>query len=181
MNKKIKIFLALTLVIQILIPSFLLLNHYSVIKEAKESETEYCFRLIDIYFFYPAGDISADTVISLSYTVEDALYSRDKRMTVSVDETGLAAIASADENSGDCWFDYDYYMKNKEILSSNFTFEPDIDVQALIKELRSQYSWFNRNNENRIYAYVTAKIHKGIFLPTAIYLGDIKILTINID
>ncbi len=181
MSRKAKALLALTLILQLLIPSYLMLHHYSVINEAKRSQTEYRFRLSDIDFSYSAGNPSADTIESLSYTVQDVLYLHDKKMGVSVDETGLASTVSADESAKDCWFDYDYYYKNTEITADDITFEPDVDVRALINELRNQYSWFNRKDENRIYAYVTAKIHKGIFIPTAVYFGDIKVLTINID
>lgn len=179
MNKATKILLSLTLVIQLLIPGYLLFHHYSLINTAMETEAQYRFRLSSLSFSYPAGKDTAEAVEAVFFEIENLFYLYDKKITVSVDDNGIALTKEADDTAGACWFHYDYYIKNSEIYKNNFTFEPDVNVRDLINEVRKEYSWFNRNDENRIYAYVTAKIHKGIFIPTAIYFGDTKIITIT--
>ncbi len=182
MKNKTKIFIALALVLQLFIPSYLLIHHYSLINNALDEETEYCFKLRSIEFKtqnweWTNTEKDADF---LYFSIYDTLGMYDKRIAVSTDENGLAVLSELkNKRQTDSWFDYDYYNNGCGFDSGEFAFEPGIDTYDIITELRNQYSWFNRNDENREYAFVTAKVYKGLFIPTAIYFRGEKILTIQ--
>ena len=68
---------------------------------------------------------------------------------------------------------------NPEDLNALDTFAPDRSATDIIRKISREYSWFNRNDEYKTYAYVTAKIYKGVFIPTAIYFNGIEVITIT--
>lgn len=179
MTRKIKAFLALSLVIQLLIPAYLLIHHYSVTNTALESATEYRFRINSMHF-----DIFSDVDVyeckEISFSVEEIVGFYNQKIAVSLNENGMPVLEELkDKKQTDTWFDYDYYDQKTNLYPEDFTFADGIDIQRTIRKIKSEYSWFNRKDENKTYAYLTAKIYKGVFIPTAIYFNGVKIITIN--
>ena len=185
MNKKSKIVITVTLIItiliQIFIPSFLLIHHYTLIKNTLATETEYCFQLNRIYIDYMnSGAVTASSVTGLTFEIYDVYSLNNEKFTVTVNENGIADIKEIEGKPQTyTWFNYKYYAKSTFHPAENLTVEKDVNVMKTITDIHRQYNWFNRNDPNREYAYVTAKIYKGMFIPTAIYFRDQKIITIN--
>ena len=180
MTRKAKVFLCFALIIQLVIPAYLLSHHYSVMNTALESATEYRFRINNIDFDYYTDVDNNYVCTEITFRVEeiDGLYNR--KIAVSLNENGFPVVEELkDKKQTDIWFDYDYYKQSRELSSDEFTFAPDRNATDVIKRIRKEYSWFNRNDENKTYAYVTAKIYKGVFIPTAIYFNGIEVITIT--
>ncbi len=182
MTRKIKVFLSITLIIQFLIPAYLLSHHYSVMNTALESGTEYRFKITSIEFdYYTADDNEYEYICENIYfriAEINALY--NGKIAVSLDENGLPVLeVLKDKKQTDSWFDYDYYSQCCDISADKFTFSPDMNTREIIRRINSEYSWFNRNDEDKTYAYLSAKIYKGIFIPTAIYFNGIKVISIT--
>lgn len=182
MNKKMKIFLALTLIIQLLIPSYLLYHHYTVMDTALNSAEEYRFRINHFDFEIPANADADYECESIYFTVEEIEGNYNNKIAVSVAENG-SIIVSELENTAqtDSWFDYDYYRQYRRLNRDDFVFPENISERYVINEIRKEYAWYNRNDADRKYAYVAAKIHKGVFIPTAIYFEGLKVITIIND
>lgn len=182
MNKKIKALVALTLIIQLLIPSYLLIYHYTVLDAAFDSETEYRFRIYDMDFDAPPLINTTDDCLGLYFDIENAILYNSAPIAVSTDENGQAVLSVLESKwQTDNWFDYKIYEQNSYISKVDFTFEPDIDAVVLMNEIRSNFLWLNRNNKYNPGVYVTAKVHKGIFIPTAVYYGEVKVITIHLS
>ena len=56
-----------------------------------------------------------------------------------------------------------------------------MDIKALVTEINQTYGWVSDLHENGSYAYVTAKVYRGVFIPTAIYVKGEKVITIHLD
>ena len=185
MNKKSKIVITVTLIItiliQIFIPSFLLIHHYTLIKNTLATETEYRFQLNRIYIDYKnSGVVTASSVTGLTFEIYDVYSLNNEKFTVRVNENGIAEVKTIEEKPNtDTWFSYKYYAKSNYYTDEKISFTKDIDTESTIRDIHKAYNWFNRNDPDREYAYVTAKIYKGMFIPTAIYFRDQKIITIN--
>ncbi len=185
MNKKSKIIITVTLIItillQIFIPSYLLIHHYTLIKNTLKTETEYRFQLNRLYIDYSnVGVVTASSVTGLTFEIYDVYSLHNDKFTVTVNENGISDVKEIEGSPlTDTWFNYKYYANSTFHSAENFTIEKDINVQKTIRDINRHYNWFNRNDTDREYAYVTAKIYKGMFIPTAIYFRDQKIITIN--
>lgn len=180
MTLKAKAFLCFALIIQLLVPVYLLSHHYSVTNSALTSATEYRFRINSIKFDYSIDSDNDYICEGIDFRVEEIDGLWDKKIAVSLNENGLPVVEELkDKKQTDIWFDYAYYKQSRELSSDEFTFAPDRSATDIIKRIRKEYSWFNRNDENKTYAYVTAKIYKGVFIPTAIYFNGIEVITIT--
>ena len=180
MNKKMKAALVLTLVVQLLIPVYLLSYHYTVTDTALNSSREYRFRITTLEFDIP-DDVNADFECdSIYFKVADIEKRSGEKIEVTSNEYGFAKVSERENGSQtDNWFDYKQYKQYRKLNKNDFTFNSDIAVRYTMNEMRKAYAWYNKNDENREYAYVTAKVYKGRFIPTAIYFNGIKVLTIN--
>ena len=69
MKNKMKIFLILVLVIQLFVPSYLLVHHYSLISTAMEQKTEYLFVISYLEFLSDDKKYTAEEVDSLHFAV----------------------------------------------------------------------------------------------------------------
>lgn len=180
MTRKAKVLLILTLIIQLIIPAYLLSHHYSVTNSALTSATEYRFRINSIDFGYYKDEDNNFVCDEIRFYVEEIDGLRNKKIAVSLNENGLPVLEELkDKKQTDIWFDYDYYKQSRELSADDITFSPDRNMTEIIADIRSEYSWFNRKDENKTYAYVTAKIYKGVFIPTAIYFNGIEVITIT--
>ncbi len=176
MSKKLKILVILTLIIQLIIPSYLLYHHYSVTEAAINSGTEYKFRIS--YIEFDAADAqSKEECKSIHFFLDGLSGLYKSKIAVSADEYGFATMSELkNKNQTDYWFDYDYYNKNTDLSEGEFAFADGIYAREMMNRIRSEYSWFNRNDSNRNYAYVYAKVYKGVFIPTAIYFEGLKVI-----
>ncbi len=183
MNKKFKIIIAATLIFQLLIPAGFLYHHYTAINFALEHSLEYKFKLLDMRFSdYRASEGDpTDIRESLRFDVGGTSRLYNKKIAVTVGEDGFADLSELEDKDYNCWFDYDYCEKNSRFKADKFSFEPDVDVKALKKEIREAYAWASNLHENGCFAYVTAKVYKGVFIPTAIYVKGEKVITIHAE
>ena len=180
MTLKAKAFLCFALIIQLLVPAYLLSHHYSVTNSALTSATEYRFRINSIKFDYSIDSDNDYICEGIDFRVEEIDGLWDKKIAVSLNENGVSVVEELeDKKQTDVWFDYDYYKQSRYLSPDEITFSPDRSVRSIISDIRSEYSWFNRNDEYKTYAYVTAKIYKGVFIPTAIYFNGIEVITIT--
>lgn len=180
MKNKIKIFLILVLVIQLLVPSYLLVHHYSLINTAMEEKTEYLFVIDYMEFWSDSKNYTEEYVSTLHFSIYDTAGLYNERIAVSADENGIARLrALEDKKQTDIWFDYDYYEKSNSVGEGEFSFTERENAPDIVKELRQRYLWYNRKDENKEYVYLSAKIYKGIFIPTAIYYRGEKVIEIN--
>ena len=178
MKNKLKIFLIFALVIQLFVPSYLLVHHYSLISTAMEQKTEYLFVISYLEFLSDDKKYTAEEVDSLHFAVfyTEGLY--NERIAVSADENGIARLSELGDKKTDIWFDYDYYDKSQTVTADRFSFTEEASPD-IVRELHQRYFWYNRNDENKEYAYLSVKVYKGIFIPTAIYYKGEKIMTID--
>ncbi len=185
MNKKLKIFLALTLVIQLLVPSSLLIYQYSLLNTVKNLETEYTFEIsslsFDDYYVYE-DSFSEISEGPLSFLLaEDWRVSADKVTPVLSPQNNVLMLEKLkDGDKTDVWFYNRYYYRNRSIEPEFFSFVNEEDKGELKRDLRNEYSHFKGDEKDFEHAYLTAKIYKGVFLPTAIYFRGEKIISIEL-
>lgn len=186
MNKKLKAFISLAIVIQLLVPSFLLVHHYSVLSTAKQLETEYTFEISRIYF----NNYYFDYTEGAATLKQDGPMEFDTDAVISWGNKKIKVIASPQNNvidtqelksgeTADSWFYSKYYRQNSVIDAEKYSFEPGVNGEEIKAVLRREYSIL-KDKEDREPAYLTAKIYKGLFLPTAIYFKGEKIIDINL-
>ncbi len=179
MNKKLKATLALTLIIQLLIPSFLLWHHNFVLNSARALEEEYTLRL---YFFNFSDGVSnpspeQENVIQFSAAPLSYISSRKYTVTVNSKNIVTGAPRLTDENKTDTWFYGRAYSKNSRITPDKYSVTEGTDIDSIERELSIE-AVKSSDDESREFPYLTAKIYKGVFLPTAIYFKGEKIIDI---
>lgn len=180
MNKKFRIIIAITLIIQLIIPAGLLYRHYTAIDFALNHSLDYRFKLLDIGLYgYDEDNDDSFEDMELHLEVGGIHNYYGEKIAVTVGEDGFADLAKSRKDT-DCWFDYDYCYKNSNFSYGEFTFEDGVDVKALRKDIRESYAWASDLHENGSFAYVTAKVYKGVFIPTAVYVRGEKVITINV-
>ncbi len=179
MNKKFKIIIALTLIVQLLIPAAILYNHYTVRNFAINHSIDYKIKIELLYFSdYRASSDPTDIRDCLDYYINDyRLY--NKKVAVTIGEDGFAQLSELDKNSdSDCWFEEKYYREKRQLRADEFKLEEGVDKREINRKT-SQLE-MDKLNENECF-YLTAKVYKGLFIPTAIYFCDEKIATIFVD
>lgn len=182
MNKKLKIFVALTVIIQLLVPSSLLICQYSVLDTAKNLETEYKFNLSGLKLNYKLNsENSPDTTESpIFFSIANFNYQSRGKYTVfaSPNNKVLSVKKLQDGDDTDYWFYGKSFMVSCTIEPENYSYAPDIDVNALKEQLRREFNISDASQREPL--YLTAKIYKGIFIPTAIYFKGEKIIDIKL-
>ncbi len=169
-NKKLIYLIVLTLIIQLAFPFGLLYTNSSNYNFALEHSIDYKFKLREAYLF----DYDGDEKYSTEFAV-DGVYSfyRKDKIAVTIGEDGFAEMALLeDKDKNTCWFACDYYRKISD-ATEDYVFEPGIDERIF----RDKVYETGEDDERECVAYMTAKVYKGVFIPTAIYVGDEKLLT----
>lgn len=185
MNKKLKIFIALTLAVQLFVPSFLAIYHYSLYSTAKNLETEYRFEIsymsFDDHYVYE-DSFSEIAEESLSFDVAEAWRLSSDRMTllVSPQNNVISLKKLGDGEKTDLWISRRTYYQNSTLEADSFSFVNPEKKGAIKMALRTEYLQYKSDSEEYEKAYLTAKIYKGLFLPTAIYFKGEKIIDINL-
>lgn len=185
MNKKLKIFLALTLVIQLLVPSSLLIYHNSLYAAARSSETEYTIELSYLSFddsYVYEDSFSEIAEGNMSFEIVSAMITASGKLTpvLSPKNNVLYFQKLKDGNNTDVWLYARNYYNSCSIDTEHFSFVNEENKGGLKRDLRNEYSHFKGDEETFEHAYLTAKIYKGLFLPTAIYFRGEKIIDITL-
>ena len=172
-NKKLKIIIVASLILQLILPLYLLSYHYSAYDEAISQTEEFKFRLsyLDIYNIYDTGD----AVQHLSFEIKDIydFYADDVEVTEG--EDGFAEMsASINKSLNKNWFTFKYYYSSNYCNSDKYEYAEGVDVTKLIYKVNALYV---EDVENPDGFYMTAKVYKGIFIPTAIYFDGVEVIT----
>ena len=176
-NKKLKIIIIASLILQLLLPLYLLTYHYSAYDEAMNETDDFRFRLeyLDIYDMYDTGE----GVQHLDFKIKDIyeFYGDDIEVTVGTD--GFAEMAlSKDKNLNKHWFTYKYYYSSNFYSSEEYEYAEGVDVTKLIYTVNALHS---EDVENPDGFYMTAKVYKGIFIPTAIYWENEQVISFKTE
>ena len=70
--------------------------------------------------------------------------------------------------------------QNSTLEADSYSFVNPEKKGAIKQALRTEYLQYKSDSEEYEKAYLTAKIYKGLFLPTAIYFRGEKIIDINL-
>ncbi len=169
-NKKFIALIVLTLVIQLAFPFGLLYTNSYNRNFALEHSIDYKFKLIYANLYDGNGDEKA----SFSFSVGSGIYTfYNQKIAVTIGEDGFAEMSNI-EAAGDakCWFDNGYYRTLSHGME-NFEFEDGIDASVF----RSKVYEKDENYKRECVAYMTAKVYKGVFIPTGVYVGEEKLIT----
>ena len=168
MNKKLKIAVALVLILQLLASFSLLIYNNAVMKTTLEKGTELKFRLINIY----EHTMYTDEKLSVNFYIDGFVYN-NKNVKISSDSEGFARFYT--EGGENDWINRDFVYKAQKLTADEISIvEPFTKEDFKVYLRRHDYS-----KDILDHFYVTAKIYKGVFVPTAIYYDDMKIAEIN--
>ena len=181
MNKKLKIFVALVLVLQLFIPSFLLIYNKTIIDNALKYGTDYTFRLEYAYLNQKTTASEEEYTLFYSIYSYNLLMYRTENISVTEASNGFISLTQRKtSDTGNNWFRYKNYVKNCSVSADSFSPEGELsyrDIYLLLNQERL------KQDENEVFyenAYIVAKVYKGMFIPMALYLNGEKILTITI-
>lgn len=173
MNKKLRIFVIVTLIIQLLLPLCLMCSHYSDYNYAMTESPEFKFRLeyINVYDIYNSGEGDE----RLDFDVLDLFRFYQEDIAVTVGSDGFV-IMSHPENKrlNKHWFTFKYCYSTSQLNSGNYIYEAGVDIAELHRKINRTYS---KDVEKPEGFYITAKVYKGVFIPIAIYIEDQKVIT----
>lgn len=173
MNKKLRLFVIISLVIQILLPLYLLYTHYSDHNYAMAESPTFKFRLesIDVYEIYDSGEGSE----RLDFHVLDLFQYYQDDIAVTVGADGYAQLSEVENKRlNKHWFTFKYCYSISQRNNGNYIYEAGVDIAALHRKINRIYRWDIEKPEG---FYVTAKVYKGVFIPIAIYIEDQKVIT----
>ena len=176
-NKKLKIIITATLVLQLILPLYLLAYHYSAYDEAVNQTEDFSFRLeyLDIYDIYDTGE----GVQNLNFEIKDIYDYYGEDIEVTVGEDGFAEMSGAKNKAlNKHWFTFKYYYESNDFTSEEYEYTEGTDVTRLIYDVNSLHAENVKNPEG---FYMTAKVYKGIFIPTAIYFDGEMVISFHIE
>ena len=189
MNKKLKLFIIIALVIQIILPAGLLSYHYSVYNYALNNTPDFKIYAswFDLHSYGENGEIlygyEDEGNGVLYFDLKDMLYDEDMAVTTGAD--GFAVLSEAENKKlNKHWFSYDSYRKLSSYSQEEGEFEY-VDTEEARKVMSDWIGYFDYYDEGGIdynggnVVYITAKVYKGVLIPTAIYKDDVKIITLN--
>lgn len=191
MNKKLRLFVIIALVIQILLPAGLLGYHYHIYNYALNNTPDFKFYL-SYFDLYSYGDgkeiIYSDSENEILYFDIANRYYREDVEIVS-DVNGFAVWTEVkNKRLNKHWFSYKNYNKmgsfNKN--EGEFTYVDTEEAKKVMSEWKDRYidEYYDENGyydilykgENSL--YITAKVYKGMFIPTAVYKDNVKVIEI---
>ena len=176
-NKKLKIIIALTLILQLILPLYLLSYHYSAYDEAINETADFKLPLeyLDIYNMHDTGE----AVQHLSFEIKDIYDHYMEDIEVTVGEDGFAGMSpSKNKNLNKNWFTFKYYYNSNYCTSEEYEYVEGVDVTKLIYTVNALRVEDVGTPEG---FYITAKIYKGLFIPTAIYMDNEKVIEFVLD
>ena len=172
MNKKLKIIVSVLLIIQLALPVYFLVHHCSTVSYAVRNAPEYKFGIEYLHI----SDYT-ENKNSLAFEISGLSY-RTKKAAITSTINGFAVISSYNgKQKTDSWFSRNFYAVNTFFPEDKYILEPGADIQ-LLKQRFSEQKLIGLADEKFIAAtYITAKVYKGVFIPTALYYENQKILT----
>ncbi len=180
-NKKLKIFIIAVLIVQILLPACLLINEYSKRSEAFRYSPDFKFRL----YYLDIWDLPDEEgeVLSFSIATKDLRTYYGDDIEVTADEKGFAKLSLAENKRlNKFWFSYKQYQNVGSYKASKgeFSYIDTIEAQEIINNWPGKYM-SRRTIESRGQDsfYITVKVYKGLFIPTAIYIDDVKVIELS--
>ena len=187
-NKKLKLIIILVLVIQIILPAGMLGYHYSVYNYALNNTPDFKFYL-SYFDLYSYGE--NDEIIYGDEEKNDVLYFDiaykyfNTNMEVVSDMNGFAVISALqDKKLNKHWFSSDNYNKIGSFSQADgeFTYVDTEEAKKIMSEWKQRYYDHYGNAEIEVYQadslYITAKVYKGVFIPTAVYKDNVKVIEI---
>ena len=187
-NKKLKLIIILVLVIQIILPAGMLGYHYSVYNYALNNTPDFKFYL-SYFDLYSYGE--NDEIIYGDEEKNDVLYFDiaykyfNTNMEVVSDMNGFAVISALqDKKLNKHWFSSDNYNKMGSFSQADgeFTYVDTEEAKKIMSEWKQRYYDHYGNAEIEVYQadslYITAKVYKGVFIPTAVYKDNVKVIEI---
>ena len=171
-NKKIKLIIVLTIIIQLLLPSYLLYHHYNLHTEARKNSPEFKL-LLESLDIYEVNDTDEGEE-NLYFSVKDVYNYYSGDVAVAVGSDGFARLSVAENKSlNNYWFTHKYYSRKTYMDSSGYEYAEGVDRLDLIYRVNDMHIEDIENPEG---FYITAKVYKGVFLPMAIYLDNVKVI-----
>ncbi len=173
MNKKFKAFVALTIALQLLLPAAFLFYSRTMIDTTLEKGAEFKFRL---NYIYMEEAVSSDSEKSYFLNIYIPIMSYREKIRVCTDPDGFAVtyLASGEND----WFYRSFAHKSQRLSGDQLIFEDALSDSVLSELLFDSVK--NSDEEISQRCYLTARVYKGFFIPTAIYLDNERIITINI-
>ena len=187
-NKKFKLIVILVLVIQIILPAGMLGYHYSIYNYALNNTPDFKFYL-SYFDLYSRGE--NDEIIYDDEEKNDVLYFDiayryyDTNMEVVSDMNGFAVVSALqDKKLNKHWFSSDNYNKIGSFSQAEgeFTYVDTEEAKKVMSQWKDTY--FDHYGDDEIKfkggnaVYITAKVYKGMFIPTAVYKDNVKVIEI---
>lgn len=187
-NKKLKLIIILVLVIQIILPAGMLGYHYSIYNYALNNTPDFKFYL-SYFDLYSRGE--NDEIIYGDEDKNDVLYFDiaykyfNTNMEVVSDMNGFAVISALqDKKLNKHWFSSDNYNKIGSFSQAEgeFTYVDTEEAKKVMSQWKDTY--FDHYGDDEIKfnggnaVYITAKVYKGMFIPTAVYKDNVKVIEI---
>ena len=187
-NKKLKLIVILALVIQMILPAAMLGYHYSIYNYAINNTPDFKFYLsyFDLYSYGENDEIiygDEDNNDVLYFDIAYRYYRTD--MEVVADMNGFVVISAVqDKKLNKHWFSYDNYNKMGSFSQAEgeFTYVDTEEAKKVMSQWKDTY--FDHYGDDEIQfkggnaVYITAKVYKGMFIPTAVYRDNVKVIDI---
>ena len=187
-NKKFKLIVILVLVIQIILPAGMLGYHYSIYNYALNNTPDFKFYLsyFDLYSYGDNDEIIYDDEDKNDVLYVDIAYRYYRTdMEVVADMNGFVVISAVqDKKLNKHWFSYDNYNKMGSFSQAEgeFTYVDTEEAKKVMSQWKDTY--FDHYGDDEIKfkggnaVYITAKVYKGVFIPTAVYKDNVKVIEI---
>lgn len=188
-NKKLKLIIILVLIIQIILPAGILGYHYSVYNYALEHTPDFKFYLS--YFDLYSRDDNNGITHNFSESENDVFHFDiayryyNTNMEVVSDMNGFAVVSALqDKKLNKHWFSFSNYNKMGAFSQADgeFTYVDTEEAKKIMSEWKQRYYDHYGNAEIEVYQadslYITAKVYKGVFIPTAVYKDNVKVIEI---
>ena len=187
-NKKLKLIIILVLVIQIILPAGMLGYHYSIYNYALNNTPDFKFYLsyFDLYSYGENDEIiygDEDKNDVLYFDIAYRYYRTD--MEVVADMNGFAVVSALQNKKlNKHWFSFSNYNKMGSFSQADgeFTYVDTEEAKKVMSQWKDTY--FDHYGDDEIKfnggnaVYITAKVYKGMFIPTAVYRNDVKVIDI---
>ena len=187
-NKKFKLIIIIILVIQIILPAGMLGYHYSIYNYALNNTPDFKFYLsyFDLYSHGENDEIIYDDEEKndvLYFDIAYRYYRED--MAVTADANGFAVVSEIENKKlNKHWFSFSNYNKMGAFSQSDgeFTYVDTEEARKIMSEWKERYYDHYGKAEIEVYQadslYITAKVYKGMFIPTAVYKDNVKVIEI---
>ncbi len=179
-NDKFRKFIIAVLILQLLMPAGLLYYHYSLHARAMKESPDFKIMVsyMNIWDYVNDGE-------SLHFELDNIYLYYGEDIAVTVGADGVATLSRAgNKRLNKHWFSFDYYRKlgSYHAKEGEFTYVDTPEAKEIIDRWRNN----PHNSEGEILdyqggnsMYITAKIYKGLIIPTAVYNLDVKIIDLT--